>query len=348
MSKSIRISVILLSTLCVACSSNKKQDSATIGETEKITINAEQKEKIKVKIKLTNLERDLLNIRTREDVANFLKKNNDIASTYMELPNAHKEALFVEQLYQMYSHPAFKEFCNSVINYYGDYSDVKAQLEEAFTYIKYYYPDYKVPEIKTIVTGFKFNKDFYFSDSLIIISIDYFMGNRSKYRPDLFQYMLKRYDKPYLVPMIVTAISTKFNLSNTEDNTMLSEMIYYGKAHYFLERVLPNLPDSLNIQYSDKELREAHKYSHVIWGHFIEKKLFYETNHMEKQRYTGESPKVYVIGDNCPGRIGRWLGWQIVRKYMLENPHVTLQQLMQNKNAEEIFKKSKYKPSGKS
>ena len=39
-----------------------------------------------------------------------------------------------------------------------------------------------------------------------------------------------------------------------------------------------------------------------------------------------------------------WLGWQIVRKYMEENPKVTLAQLMAEKNAQKILTESKYKP----
>lgn len=212
-----------------------------------------------------------------------------------------------------------------------------------FSYVKYYYPDYYVPEVNTLITGFRFDRDFAFSDSLIVIGIDYFLGKKARYRPQFYEYMLSRYEKPYMVPMIGLAISSKFNEYNPKDETMIAEMIHYGKAHYFLERVMPDLPDSLNIQFTAQEMKEVDQNVDVIWGHFIEKKLLFDTNHKTKQRYLGESPKVVAIGDNCPGRIGRWLGWQIVRKYMRENPSITLQDLMKDQNAQEIFKKSKFK-----
>ncbi|MDF1518362.1 MAG: gliding motility lipoprotein GldB, partial [Lutibacter sp.] len=54
--------------------------------------------------------------------------------------------------------------------------------------------------------------------------------------------------------------------------------------------------------------------------------------------------KFYIdIDKESPGRIGVWLGWQIVSAYMTNNNDVTLQQLLQT-DAEEIFNKSKYKP----
>ncbi|MDQ4140161.1 MAG: gliding motility lipoprotein GldB, partial [Bacteroidota bacterium] len=61
-------------------------------------------------------------------------------------------------------------------------------------------------------------------------------------------------------------------------------------------------------------------------------------------KYLEDRPTVPEIDAKCPGRIGRWVGWQIVRIYMEENPDVTLQQLMAEKDAQKIFNESHYKP----
>jgi len=144
--------------------------------------------------------------------------------------------------------------------------------------------------------------------------------------------------------MIALAISSKFNNANLNDQTMVASMIYYGKAHYFVERVLPDLADSLNIMYSGQELKEVENHKNLIWGHFISEKLLFNSTRFIVDKYCGERPKVVEIGDKCPGRIGRWLGWQIVRSYMREHPEVTLKQLMEEKDAQKIFKQSKFNP----
>jgi hypothetical protein len=59
----------------------------------------------------------------------------------------------------------------------------------------------------------------------------------------------------------------------------------------------------------------------------------------------GERPNVYEIGEKCPGRIGAWVGWEIVRAYMANNPRVTLQELMEEDNPKKIFTLSKYRPN---
>lgn len=333
------IAFLSIALLLVGC--NEK--TSNLPEKETVAIEPAKFEKVKVNVKIERLEREMFNFKSPEDVSAFLRKHPLFVKKYLEVPNAANEAPFVRQLYEMYTNPKLKEFYNDNEKFYGDFSDLQKEMNEMFSYIKYYYPDYYVPEVNTLVTGFRFDRDFAFSDSLIVIGMDYFLGSRARYRPQFYDYMLSRYEKPYMVPMMGLAISAKYDEFDSKDETMIAEMIHYGKAHYFLERILPELPDSLNIQFTGQEMIDADQNLDVIWGHFIGNKLLFDTNHKTKQRYLGESPKVVAIGDKCPGRIGRWLGWQIVRKYMQENPSVTLQALMKDKNAQEIFKKSKFK-----
>jgi gliding motility-associated lipoprotein GldB len=333
--------VLLLTTTTIMLSCNEK--TSNLPEKETVEIKSDEFEKAKVEVKIERLEREMFNFKSKADVIAFLNKHPRFVKEYFEIPNAASEAPFVSQLFEMYTNPELKKFYQDNEKFYGDFSEQKAQMNEMFSYLKYYYPDYYVPTINTVVTGFRFDQDFSFSDSLIVVSIDYFLGPKGRYRPQFFDYMLRRYDKPYMVPMMGLAVSAKFNEFDPKDETLISEMIHYGKAHYFLERIMPELPDSLNIQYSSQDMMDVDQNVDVIWGHFIEKKILFETNNKTKQRYVGETPKVVVIGDKCPGRVGRWLGWQIVRKYMRENPSVTLQELMKDKDAQGIFKKSKFK-----
>jgi uncharacterized protein YjaZ len=63
-----------------------------------------------------------------------------------------------------------------------------------------------------------------------------------------------------------------------------------------------------------------------------------------KQKYLSERPKTVEVGEECPGRIAQWVGWEIVKKYMATHPDVSLSDLMKNTDAEKIFRESKYKP----
>ena len=226
-------------------------------------------------------------------------------------------------------------------DYYGDLSELKKELEVLFSSVKFYDPDFVVPTIYTIVTGY--GEDLYISDSIIVIGLDYFAGAEAKYKPDIPAYMTRRYRKEYISTSIAYLISSKYNKNNILDNTMLAEMMYYGKSIYYVNKVLPCVHDSIKLGYSLEDIEGINSHEKTIYAHFVENQLFYEKDRFKKQKYCGEAPKVYEIGDKCPGRIGRWLGWNIVKKYS-EKSGKELMVLMQEDDAKKIFSEATYSP----
>ena len=110
--------------------------------------------------------------------------------------------------------------------------ELKRQFEKAFINLRYYYPQFKLPRVQTAITGFE-GSDLFLSDSLIVVGLDYFLGDKARYRPKMYDYMLRRYNKDFIVPSVVllTGIDSHFNRINTDDKTVLADMIAYGKAY---------------------------------------------------------------------------------------------------------------------
>ena len=57
-----------------------------------------------------------------------------------------------------------------------------------------------------------------------------------------------------------------------------------------------------------------------------------------------DAPFTSGFAAESPGRLGAYLGWMIVRAYMKEADGVTLKQIMEDANAKDILKISKFKP----
>jgi gliding motility-associated lipoprotein GldB len=247
-----------------------------------------------------------------------------------------------EELRDVHLDPDMQDLYGEVSTYFSDLNALEDQLTMAFKAIKYYYPSYEVPEIYTFVTGF--GTDLIVTDQLIIIGLDYFLPEDHRFQPvDLPHYISKRYNQDHLVPTLVTAISSQFNQTDLKDNTLLAEMIYYGKAYHFTKTILPCTPDEYIIGYESDEVIGSYANEVLIWGHFIENELLYETNPFEKRKYTGEAPFTDEISPDAPGRIGRWLGWNIVDDYRANND-LSIQEVMDQDDAREIFRQSGYKP----
>ena len=129
------------------------------------------------------------------------------------------------------------------------------------------------------------------------------------------------------------------------DKDLLSQMIYRGKQLYLKDVLLPDYSDAEKMGCTPEQIKWCEENEEQLWKYFIENDLLYSTNPQLKSRFIDTAPfsKFYInIDKESPGRVGVWLGWQIVRSYM-KNNNVTLSQLLETKE-EEIFKKSKYKP----
>ncbi len=128
---------------------------------------------------------------------------------------------------------------------------------------------------------------------------------------------------------------------------MLADMITYGKAYYFAKHMLPCTPDSVIMSYTAEDMEGLRANAGTVWTHFLENDLLFETNHMVKKKYLDERPKTYEIGDKAPGRIGTYVGWDIVRSYMRQNSDITLQELMEESDPQKILNGSNYAPKNK-
>jgi hypothetical protein len=61
-------------------------------------------------------------------------------------------------------------------------------------------------------------------------------------------------------------------------------------------------------------------------------------------RYVNEGPNSAGLPES-PGNVGTWLGWQIVKAYAAQNPKMTLEQIINDKQeAQQFLLLSKYKP----
>jgi|TARA_R110002111_G_scaffold4314_12_gene24703 gliding motility-associated lipoprotein GldB len=279
---------------------------------------------------------------TKEKILANLESYPEFSKAMFANIGLENQEQLAEELLLIHQDSGMIELYQEVKKIYGDISDIKTELENAFAGIKYHYPDYKIPTVYTFVSGF--GSDLIVTDEVIIIGLDYFLPEDHKFQPvDLPNYILKRYNRAHLVPTIVTAISSQFNKTKLTDRSLLAEMIYYGKSYHFTKTILPCTSDELIIGYETEEILGSYANEEMIWGHFIENELLFETNPFVIRKYTGEAPFTDEISPDAPGRIGRWIGWNIVDDYK-QNNGLSLTELIEQDDAQLIFKNSGYKP----
>lgn len=306
-------------------------------------IKAPDVSSIEISVNIERLDKKLNKISTKNALSELLAQNTMFAEGFLNLSSYPNPENLLDQYYRLLNDPTIDSLFIEVENTFGNLEDIEIQFEDAFRYLKYHYPETKVPKIKTVVTGLL--GDLYLSDSLIIIGLDYYLGFKGKYLPmDVPGYILKRYQKEYMVPQIMLMYSDLYNKTNFNDGSSIADMVYYGKAFYMAKNLMPCIPDSLFTGYSAFETMDIEEHEPIIWAGFLENEVLFETSPIIKDKFLSERPKTLEIGENCPGRIGRWIGWRIVQKYAEKHPEMTLSELMEFTDAQKIFIESKYKP----
>lgn len=228
--------------------------------------------------------------------------------------------------------------------FFEDFSEVKQELTTLFKHVKYYNPKFSEPNVITRISDLDFEYPVIYADSLLFISLDMYLGKENIVYRSFPGYLSENYKKERVVVDVANDIINQ-SYRKSKSRTFLYRMINEGKLMYLIDSYLPSVSDDLKIGYSVEKLAFAEQNEIDIWKYFIEKELLYSNETNLNSRFIDNAPfsKFYLESDQeTPGRIGVWIGWQIVRSYM-KNNDVTLQELLTEK-PEEIYKKSKYKP----
>ncbi|MEX0289232.1 MAG: gliding motility lipoprotein GldB [Flavobacteriaceae bacterium] len=256
-------------------------------------------------------------------------------------PEQNTDSVWVEKLKDTLQ----IELRGEIYKAFPDFNEEADKLKLLFKHIKYYFPSTQIPTIITVPSNVDYRNRVILADSLLFVGLDNYLGENHKFYQGIERYIAAGLDKKYLPSDVAGAFANSM-LRYPNDRTFLAKMIYYGKALYIKDRLIPFEQEALRIGYTKEEWDWALANEEQIWRYFVERELLYSTDSELDARFLLPAPfskfRLELIDNESPDRLGRYIGWQIVRAFM-ENNTISLQQLF-NLSAEEIFKKSNYKP----
>jgi hypothetical protein len=251
--------------------------------------------------------------------------------------------------YIAYIHnPDIQHLYKTVDSTFPDLSQVEEELGSAFTYYHHYFPDKTIPKVYSIVTPFRAQN--ITLDSTLAICLDMYLGaDFMPYQTPQLQFpnfFIRRLRPDYIVPNAVRAWVESDYTREDKDHRLLAEIIHQGKILYTLDRLMPDLADSLKIGYEKGQIEWCTQNEVQIWQHLIDEELLYSTEHRTYAGVVSDGPfsKGRNVPQDSPAKIGVWAGWQIVRAYMDKKSDITLDELLHDTDYDEILRVSAYKP----
>ena len=225
---------------------------------------------------------------------------------------------------------------------FSDFTEIEDHLIDAFKHLNYHLPDARVPN-KIITYNSAFSFGVISSDSVIGIGLEMFLGPENSIVKEIrFPVYMKEKMRREFLPVDVSQSWLAANVVGDErGETFLSSMIYFGKLMYTLEAMMPEFDEHLIMRYTKDEYDYARASEYSIWQYLVDMDWIYSVDMKVKLRFFEEAPTTVGI-DDSPGRIGQFMGWQMVRSYMNANEEVTLEELLGETSETKILKA--YKP----
>lgn len=226
---------------------------------------------------------------------------------------------------------------------FADVSDIEESLSTAFSRILWLFPELELPSLYMFISGFQ--TPIYFSDEIIGIGGDMYLGSDYEYYNRVVYEYQKQTMRPECIPVDIVSAYLFRNIPYTSTKIrLLDQMMYRGKVMYLTSLLFPELADYEVMGYSKEQWDWCLEHEQAIWHLVMDKRDLFKTESLVLTSYLNDGPFTSEVSQDAPGRLGIWLGWRIVESYMEHNETVTLQELMAEPDAQKILEESYYKP----
>jgi hypothetical protein len=236
---------------------------------------------------------------------------------------------------------------------FNNIDDEVKTVKRGLQFTRYYFPKYNLPpKLITFIGPINSYSNVITSDALAV-GLQLYMGkNYSIYNSEAGQqlypaFVSRRFERAYIpvncMKNIVSDISDNTYHNSTQGRSLIEQMVEAGRRLYLLDKLLPEVADTLKTGYTKAQLEGAYANELGIWSYFLNSDILFTTDPNIIKDYMNDGPNTTALGPASPGFIGQFVGWQIVKKWM-DQKERSMDELMKTP-AKQIFEEAKYKPN---
>ncbi len=224
-----------------------------------------------------------------------------------------------------------------------------ADIKHTLQFAKYYFPDRPIPNKVITYLGPLDGYGDIIAENMVAVGLQHHLDSTcSYYQDETFQtvypnYLSRNFSAAYIDINLAKNLINDYFPEKMDDKSLIQQMIEKGKRIYVLSLLTPQHQPQDWIGYTKKQYDDCLDHEKNIWNFFIQNNYLQITEFVKIRNFIGESPKTQELGEDAPGNIGSFVGWQIVKTYMKKNTKTSLTALMETE-ADAIFEDTKYKP----
>ena len=230
--------------------------------------------------------------------------------------------------------------------FFSDLKHIEPVVEDVFAHFHYYYPEIELPKKAfTCITGVHPDEPpVQIIDDQLVISLDWYLDDEELYdQIGMPRYMSLRRNVSTLAKEVAEQLYMYYLYEWRKQGQIVGEMVFYGRRDFFVEAMCPELPDSVLLGYSSKQWQWAVENEGQVWADIVGNRRLYDASLDAYMMFFGDGPFTQAYSNDAPSRLGEFFGLNISRSYFSNN-EVSLQDLMQRKDLQNVFQDSGYKP----
>lgn len=310
-----------------------------------ISCSAQNQDSVDIKIKRfdTSLLNYLENKKSEEALLSEYRPFLDIFGKEILNIGGVDSVGYFDRLKSYFSEPTLLSLYKDEQNKFVDVQPLEAELSVGFNLLLQEFSGLKKPELYMHVSGL--SQNVVIDDDNLSISADKYLGiDYALYQSFFYDYQRQQMNPDRMVPdYFLGFLMANFPFQGNED-VLLDRIVYEGKLRYILSRLMPGRQIWEYVGYTKDQYLWCSNNQGRIWKSILSEQHLYTPNYLVTSQYINEAPHTAFLPQESPGRVGIWLGYQIIISYMKNHPNTSLAELMSLTDAQEVLKQAKYKP----
>jgi len=310
---------------------------------------------IQVDVKIKRFEQELFALEANNSDLPFDAQLVQLAAKYPQFYEVFKELIAdpygldtsaVNRIQQFVQHEGVQNLYDTTQIVYENIEWLEEELEQAFAYYQYYFPEKPVPKVVSYISEYSVGA-FTYGDSLLGIGWDFFLGENFSYDYNVFPAYIQKYmTKDHLVAKVIETLASNVT-GEVHSDQLLDYIIANGKMLYVKSLLLPDYEEDVIMEWTPEQLAWMQNASNEreLWTQLAKRDLLYSTRRSEFDKLIVPSPMGATwMPRESPGKTANWIGWQIIKSYMTQHPEMTVTEMLAITDAQAILNASKYRP----
>ena len=247
----------------------------------------------------------------------------------IKLPN-NSDSAFVQGMSLFMADPYVQQLERRIGQRFSKMDNKIKEIESGFQHLKVHFPKLKLPE-KVVFMNSLFTSNVFSTEREIGVGLERYLGAETDVVKQLpyqsFPDWEKKAMKEMYIPRDVITSWVTTHLVEEEDGNLAEKIVRWGKALYATQAAFPDKDPAFVLRYDPKQYEWAVENEQALWKYLVDEDMLFKIDELNTKNLLGEGPFTPGLPEKGPDRLGQFLGYRIILKYM-EIRDVTLEELM--------------------